>query len=87
MHKVPVNVEQAGAVRLFVNQMVVPELVVEGAGACHGSKSCCHAVVTRPLFNRFKKQGKVERRKVRLPAAHTRKGLAPRQAGRHHWIP
>jgi hypothetical protein len=28
----PVDIEEAGAVRLFVDQMVVPDLVVESAG-------------------------------------------------------
>src|SRR5581483_2528634 len=31
MHKVPVDIDEAGAVRLFVNQMVVPDLVVKRA--------------------------------------------------------
>ena len=33
MHQVPVDVEQAGAVRLLIDDVVVPDLVVEGAGA------------------------------------------------------
>jgi hypothetical protein len=31
----PVDIDEAGAVRLFVDQMVVPDLVVEGAGLGH----------------------------------------------------
>jgi hypothetical protein len=33
MHQMPVDIEQAGAVRLFVDQMVVPDFVVERARA------------------------------------------------------
>ena len=32
MHQMPVDIEQAGAVRRLVHQMGVPDLVVEGAG-------------------------------------------------------
>jgi hypothetical protein len=35
MHDMAVDVEKAGPVRLFVNQMIIPDLVVEGAGLCH----------------------------------------------------
>ena len=35
VHEMPVDIDQAGAVRLFVDQMVVPDLVVEGAGLGH----------------------------------------------------
>jgi hypothetical protein len=33
---VTVDVEKTGSVGLLVNQMVVPDLVVEGAGCAHG---------------------------------------------------
>jgi hypothetical protein len=36
MDDVPVDVEQAGAVRLLVDQMIGPDLVVEGARLGHG---------------------------------------------------
>ena len=36
MDQMPVDIDQAGAVRLFVDQMVVPDLVVKGAGLGHG---------------------------------------------------
>jgi len=35
MHQVPVDIDQAGAVRLLVDQMVVPDLVVERARLGH----------------------------------------------------
>jgi hypothetical protein len=35
MHQMPVHIEEASAVRLLVDQMVVPDLVVEGAGLGH----------------------------------------------------
>src|SRR6202011_95678 len=35
VHEVAVDVEQASAVRLLIDDVVVPDLVVEGAGACH----------------------------------------------------
>ena len=31
MHQMAVDIEQRGAVRLFVNQMIVPDFVVESA--------------------------------------------------------
>ena len=37
VHEMAVDVEEAGAVRLGVDDMVVPDLVVEGAGLAHGS--------------------------------------------------
>jgi hypothetical protein len=30
-----VDIQKAGPVRLLVNQMIVPDLVVEGSGLCH----------------------------------------------------
>ena len=36
MHQMPVDIEQAGAVRRLMHQMGVPDLVVEGAGLGHG---------------------------------------------------
>ena len=38
MHQMPVDIEQAGAVRRLVHQMGVPDLVVEGAGLGHGNR-------------------------------------------------
>ena len=35
MHQMAVDIDQAGAVRLLVHQMVVPDLVVEGARLRH----------------------------------------------------
>ena len=49
VHEVPVDIEQAGAVRLLVDQVVVPDLVVEGAGLCHGFGSCHAAVIAATL--------------------------------------
>ena len=42
VHEVAVDIEEAGSVRLLVDQMVVPDLVVQGAWLGHGS---CHLIV------------------------------------------
>ena len=41
VHEVTIDVEEAGSVRLLVDQMVVPDLVVEGAWLGHGSLPEC----------------------------------------------
>ena len=38
VHQMAIDIEQAGAVRRFVHQMGVPDLVVEGAGLGHGCR-------------------------------------------------
>jgi hypothetical protein len=40
VHEVPVDINQAGTVRLFVNQVVVPDLVVEGPRFSHSRSNC-----------------------------------------------
>jgi hypothetical protein len=32
MHEMAIDIDEAGSVRLLIDQMVVPDLVVEGAG-------------------------------------------------------
>ena len=58
MDEMPVDVEQAGAVRLLVDHMVVPDLVVEGAGLGHHEVPVTRTL-SAPLFNAFKLRGKV----------------------------
>jgi hypothetical protein len=36
MHEVAIDIDEARPVRLLVDHVVVPDLVVEGAGLCHG---------------------------------------------------
>ena len=47
MHEVAVDIDQAGAVGLLVDQVVVPDLVVEGARLCHrrSDSSACAAIL------------------------------------------
>jgi hypothetical protein len=36
MHKMAIDIEETGAIRLLVNNVIVPDLVIEGARS-HGS--------------------------------------------------
>ena len=57
MHQMPVDIDEAGAVRLFVDEMIVPNLVAEGSGLGHGPVSC--AILACGLFSRLQRKGKV----------------------------
>src|SRR4029079_11698795 len=57
-----VDIDEAGAVGFFVDQMVAPDLVVEGLGFGHGPISC--AIVCCGLFSRLEWKGKVASQKA-----------------------
>jgi hypothetical protein len=45
MHKVTINIEKAGAIGLLINQMIIPDLVIECTWRSHrdilGNGRCC----------------------------------------------
>ena len=67
MDDVPVDVDEARAVRLFVDQMVGPDLVVEGAWLCH-VLSLPAITNTCATFNRSRAQRKGPPRRLRHAA-------------------
>src|SRR5688572_4875107 len=68
MDEMAVDVEQAGAIRLLVDHVVVPDLVVEGAGLCHCS------ILSRgwQVFNHSRGGGKAAANAKREPSSRMR---------------
>ena len=52
MHQVPVDIDQARAVVLLVNQVVVPDLVEQGARFCHDRCRSGPSVPSMPILRR-----------------------------------
>src|ERR1700692_2546040 len=59
-----IDVDQAGAVRLLVDQMVFPDLVVESARLTHQRSWRLRSCSLCALSNGFPEQGKVARRRT-----------------------
>ncbi|GLK81991.1 hypothetical protein GCM10017653_00600 [Ancylobacter defluvii] len=73
MHQMAVDIEEAGAILLAVDDVVVKDLVVQGAGSGHAHPRLLNAIVTgrvgyRPMSDQ-RTAGKARRRMARFRAA------------------
>src|SRR5262249_37753833 len=82
VHQMPVDVDQAGAVRLLVHQMVVPDLVVEGArfGHCRSCRCAVLCLITRRAEKKCRPRLDC-RGRVPKPANSVLRGRAIRDGG------